>query len=53
MLLGAVIESLVEAPLGRDLAARYLALRGTSQEALLDALLDVALAPEPPQRRAS
>jgi len=49
VLLGAVIESLVEAPLGRDLAARYLALRGTSQEALLDALLDVALAPEPPQ----
>jgi penicillin amidase len=49
VLLGAVIESLVEAPLGRDFAARYLAVRGTSQEALLDALLDVALAPEPPQ----
>jgi penicillin amidase len=49
VLLGAVIDSLVEAPLGRDLAARYLAVRGTSQEALLDALLDVALAPEPPQ----
>ena len=49
VLLGAVIESLVEAPLGRDFAARYLALRGTSPEALLDALLDVALAPDPPQ----
>jgi penicillin amidase len=47
VLLGAVIESLIEAPLGHDLAARYLALRGVSQEALLDALLDVALAPEP------
>ena len=47
VLLGAVIESLVEAPLGHDLAMRYLALRGVSQEALLDALLDVALAPEP------
>jgi penicillin amidase len=46
VLLGSVIEALVEAPLGRDLANRYLALRGVSQEALLDALLDVALAPE-------
>jgi penicillin amidase len=46
VLLGSVIDALVEAPLGRDLASRYLALRGVSQEALLDALLDVALAPE-------
>lgn len=46
VLLGSVIEALVDAPLGRDLASRYLALRGVSQEALLDALLDVALAPE-------
>ncbi len=47
VLLGAVIESLTDAPLGHDLAARYLAQRGVSQEALLDALLDIALAPEP------
>jgi acyl-homoserine lactone acylase PvdQ len=37
----------VVAPLGSDLAGRYLALRGVSQEALLDALLDVAGSPEP------
>jgi penicillin amidase len=45
VLLGSLIESLVEAPLGRDLCARYLALRGVSQETLLDALLEVSVAP--------
>src|SRR5690606_14957359 len=35
------------APFGEDLLARYLALRGVHAEALLDALLEAAFAPEP------
>lgn len=45
LLLGAVLESCLEPALGRDLVGRYLALRGVRLEALLDAVLETALAP--------
>jgi penicillin amidase len=47
VLLGAVVESALEGPLGADLLRRYLALRGVSYEALPDLLLELALAPSP------
>jgi len=45
LLLGAVLESGLEPALGHDLVGRYLALRGVRFEALLDAVIESALAP--------
>lgn len=47
VLLGAVLDASLAEPLGRDLMARYLSLRGVSPEALLDRLVETALAPPP------
>jgi penicillin amidase len=46
-LLGALLERVLEASLGRDLLARYLTLRGVNPESLLDAILEMALASRP------
>ena len=46
-LLGAVLQGLLERPLGTELLARYLSLRGVRSETLLDALLAIALAEQP------
>jgi penicillin amidase len=45
LLLGAVLESCLEPALGRDLVGRYLTLRGVRLEALLDTVLEAAIAP--------
>jgi penicillin amidase len=47
VLLGAVLDASLAEPLGRDLMARYLALRGVGLEALLDRLVETAIAPPP------
>ena len=46
-LLGALLDDLLERPLGHDLLRRYLVLRGVRPETVLDALLEMALAPTP------
>jgi penicillin amidase len=45
VLLVALLESSLEQPLGAELLARHLSLRGVGLEALLDRLLEAALAP--------
>lgn len=47
VLLVAVLDAALAEPLGRDLMERYLSLRGVGAEALLDRLVETALAPPP------
>jgi penicillin amidase len=47
VLVGRLLDHVLERPLGQDLLRRYLALRGMHPEGLLDALLEMALASQP------